>query len=111
MPRGNGKKAENAARSGKLLDYVRAANGEGDNDHQFTYVDWGEISPSLVVGAIIGVVRQGGALLLGCGRDNRTYSVKVYANGEGTAYYFRANPTGAAELEGFLVGLIEACED
>lgn len=107
MARGNGKQAQQAKTSGLLSAFVTPKSGADNGDGGREYVDWGEVNPNLMVGAVQSVVREGGALLYGCSRDNSCYSVKVYAGGDSKAYYFNASERGIQELEDFLMALYE----
>lgn len=108
MPRGNGKHAKDAIGSKTgLAAFIKPAGSESLSEANY-YVDWSEIQPTLLTGAVIAAVKQGGALLLGCSRDKKSYSVKVYIGGEGTPYYFPCTPNGVEALEEFLYGIIQS---
>lgn len=110
MPRGNGKHAQQAkAQPVGLAAFIKPKSGI-DEQHNYEYVDWAEVNPQLLVGAVVSAVQQGGALLLGCSRDKKSYSVKVYVGGEGTPFYFPCNPSGVEQLEEFLQGIIYSAE-
>lgn len=110
MPRGNGKQAQNAKVSGKLSAFVKATNNDAGQEWEREFVDWREVDQNLVYGALCSVVKEGGALLLGCSRDKRQYSVKVYADGNGTPYYFPCTESGLRDLEAFLLALAEVTD-
>lgn len=110
MPRGNGKQAQQAQHSGKLSAFVKPKGENGAAANSPEFVDWREVHPDLVTGAVAAAVKEGGALLLGCSRDKTCYSVKVYSGGDGTAYYFPCNANGVAELEAFLLSIVEIAE-
>lgn len=111
MPRGNGKQAQNAVKSGKLSAFVVPKGQGGNAPSEMEWVDWKEINPSLVAGTVAAVVKEGGGILFGCSRDKSSYSIKIYSGGDGTAYYFPCNANGVADLEAFLYGVLEACSD
>lgn len=107
MARGNGKHAQNALRSGKLSAFVSNPTGNGATATGKEYVDWSEVEASLVFGAVAGVVKHGGALLLGCSSNKSSYSLKVYSDGQGQAYYFPCTESGLRDLEAFLSSLAD----
>lgn len=110
MPRGNGKHAQEAMRSKTgLAAFVKHVQDDKNQPAQ-EYVDWAEVNENLIVGAVVSAVRQGGALLLGCSRDKRSYSLKVYADGQGEPFYFPCNQAGIESLEAFLLAIIESAE-
>lgn len=110
MARGNGKQAQVAKASGKLAAFVKPKSSSENGQQQPEWVDWGEVSPALIAGAVTVAVREGGALLLGCSRDKTCWSVKVYSGGEGSAYYFACNERGLQDLEDFLTSIIELAD-
>lgn len=110
MPRGNGQHAKQAMQQKTgLAKFVKHVQ-EDKNSPSPEYVDWAEVNPNYVIGAVCSAVRQGGALLLGCSRDKRSYSLKVYADGQGEAFYFPCNPSGIEGLEAMLLAIIESAE-
>lgn len=110
MSRGNGKQAKQAIQAGRLSAFVvpkaSAKVMAGGKD----WVDWKEVDPNKLLNALYWVVATGGALLLGCSRDKTSYSLKLYIDGEGQAYYFPCNGQGVADLEAMLTGLAEAAQ-
>lgn len=111
MPRGNGKQAQEAKRSSKLSSFVKPKGEDAENGFGGDYPDWLEINGGYMQGATAAVVRAGGALLFGCSQDKLMYSVRVYDGGQGTSYYFRCSPSGAQELEEFLLALSAIHDD
>lgn len=108
MARGNGKQAKQAIQSGRLADFVNKNAGAAEAGSGKAYVDWAEVAPNLVLGAVYSLIRVGGAVLFGCSRDQTSYSVKLYLNGESNSYYFPCNQGGLQDLEVFLMGVTEA---
>lgn len=111
MARGNGKQSQQAQHSGKLSAFVKPKDGNEAAGSGREFVDWSEVSPSLVAGAVWAAVKEGGALLFGDSRDKSCYSIKVYAGGNGTAYYFPCTENGLTELETFLQSIIDLVEN
>lgn len=110
MARGNGQHAKQATQTAtKLSDFIKA-NTASQEAISREYVDWAEVDHRLVTGAIVAAVRQGGALLFGCSRDKKSYSIKVYADGEGTPFYFPCNASGIDDMERMLTRIIETAE-
>jgi hypothetical protein len=68
--------------------------------------DWQAVDSTLLVGAIHGVTRQGGAVMFGSDRSGFLYSVTVYFGGERVSKYF--HPEREFEvLNTYLVALYE----
>lgn len=60
MARGNGKQAQQAAKSDSgLMAYVKGASN-GEQASAMEYVDYAEITPQLVSGAVWAAVKMGG---------------------------------------------------
>lgn len=110
MARGNGKQAKQAVQSGRLSAFVVPKAAAKLNVGGKDWVDWKEVDPNKVLNALYWVVATGGALLLGCSRDRTSYSLKLYIDGEGQAYYFPCTGQGVADLEAMLEGLAVAAE-
>jgi hypothetical protein len=110
MSRGNGKQAKQAIQSGRLGAFVVAKAEPGKAVGAKDWVDWKEIDENKLLNALYWVVATGGALLLGCSRDKLSYSLKLYIDGNGQAYYFPCTDQGVADLEAMLVGLAEAAQ-
>lgn len=110
MPRGNGRHAKEAMQAKTGLSAFIKHVQDDKSQPSPEFVDWGEVNPNLVLGAVVSAVRQGGALLLGCARDKRSYSLKVYADGQGEAFYFPCSPSGVESLEAFLLAIIESAD-
>lgn len=111
MARGNGKQAQQAQSIGKLSAFVKPKDSNGQSQANVDFVDWSEISPSLLAGAIWAANKEGGALLFGHSRDKTCYSVKVYAGGDGTPYYFACTESGLSDLETFLQSIVDLVEN
>lgn len=110
MPRGNGKQAKSAAQSNsKLSAYVKPKAAE-EFVKAGEYVDWGEIDPRLVSGAVWAAAKLGGAIMFGSNREKTCYSVRIYDGADGTSYYFPCNPGGVENAEEFLQGLIAVAD-
>lgn len=107
MSRGNGKKANDAIRSGRLSAFVSKQDAGSLNGDGLTPPDWGEVNSYYLTGAVKAVVSEGGAIMYGSSRDKKSYSVRVYDGDAGQSYYFPATNGGVEELETFLLALSE----
>lgn len=111
MARGNGKQAQTAPKAGNgLLAYVKGGTN-GQSNEVREYIDWREVDPRLVTGAVTAAVYLEGAIMFGASRDKTCYSVRLYAGNEGKTYYFPANAAGIMDLEGFLQGIIALADE
>lgn len=110
MPRGNGRHAQEAAAQSKLSAYIKPKDGTGQQAGTQEWVDWGEVSPSLLTGSIVSANKEGGALLFGHNRSRTCYAVTVFYGGTGTPYYFQCSSDGLEALEVFLLGIIELAQ-
>jgi hypothetical protein len=107
MARGNGQQAKAAASAGKLSGYIKPKDDNGNAGGQQEWVDWGEVNPNLIIGAIRSVNKEGGAILFGHNRAKTMYAVTIFAGGGNTPYYFHCSLDGLQALEDFLMPLVE----